>query len=186
MRAAGIAVRSVAWDGMTVAERNTDNATEPAPPEPQRFSFPDIAPELFNAHLSLEKRMRASGIDPTLYELIKIRASQINGCAYCIDMHTKDARAAGETEDRIALVAAWREAPYYTERERAALALTEAVTLVADTHVPDDVWDAAARVFAPDDLAKVVMAVVVINGWNRMMITSRTPAGTYEPADPTG
>lgn len=165
---------------MTTTETTTPTSTSA---EPQRFSFPDVAPKLYNAQLALETNMRRSGIDPTLYELIKIRASQINGCAFCLDMHTQDARAAGETEARLNLVAAWREAPYYSDEERAALALTESLTLVAETHVPDDVWHAAAAVFDPEALAQVVMAIVVINGWNRMMIASRTPAGTYTPRD---
>jgi AhpD family alkylhydroperoxidase len=159
----------------------TTSTTPYTPAEPQRFSFPDLAPELYKAHLGLEIAVRRSGIDPVLYELVKIRASQINGCAFCIDMHTQDARVAGETAQRIDLLAAWREAPCYTARERAALALTEAVTLVAATHVPDDVWDAAAEVFDAAELAQLVMAIVVINGWNRMMVSSRTPAGTYRP-----
>lgn len=151
--------------------------------EPRRLSLPDDAPALYKAQYGLEVAVRRSGLDPVLYELIKIRASQINGCAFCIDMHTQDARAAGETEARINLLPAWREAPYYTERERAALALTESVTLVADTHVPDDVWAAAAKVFPPDELAQVLMAIVVINGWNRMQIATRAAAGEYTPAD---
>jgi AhpD family alkylhydroperoxidase len=157
---------------------STDN--RPAPVDPQRISVDDVAPQLYRAYLHLETTVHRA-VDPTLYELIKTRASQINGCAYCIDMHTKDARAAGETEQRLHLLAAWREAPVYTERERAALALTEAVTLVSETHVPDDVWDAAAKVFSSEELAGVLMAIVTINGWNRIAISSRTPAGDYQP-----
>jgi AhpD family alkylhydroperoxidase len=160
---------------------STPSTDAHAPAEPQRLSIPEIVPDLYKAQLHLETAVRRSGIDPVLYELVKIRASQINGCAFCIDMHTQDARAAGETEQRINLLPAWREAPFYTERERAALALTESVTLVADTHVPDDVWDAAAAVFDQTEISRLVMAIVVINGWNRMMIASRTPAGTYTP-----
>ncbi|MFP5345957.1 MAG: carboxymuconolactone decarboxylase family protein [Actinomycetes bacterium] len=154
-----------------------------APVEPERLPVADLAPKLYQAYLHLENSVRRSGIDPALYELVKTRASQINGCAFCIDMHTKDARAGGETEQRLYLLSAWREAPVYTERERAALALTEAVTLVADTHVPDDVWREAAKVFSDEELAALLMAIVTINGWNRIAISSRTPAGSYQAAD---
>lgn len=148
--------------------------------EPQRISVGEVAPALYRAYQHLENAVHRA-VEPTLYELVKTRASQINGCAFCMDMHTKDARARGETEQRLHLLAAWREAPLYTERERAALALTEAVTLVADTHVPEDVWEEAARVFSPEELAGVLMAIVTINGWNRIAISSRTPAGDYQP-----
>ncbi|HET8560777.1 MAG TPA: carboxymuconolactone decarboxylase family protein [Marmoricola sp.] len=151
-----------------------------APVEPQRISVNDVAPDLYRAYLGLERAVHAA-VDPTLYELIKTRASQVNGCAYCVDMHTKDARAQGETEQRLYLLSAWREVPLYTERERAALALTEAVTLVADTRVPEDVWADAAKVFTEEELAGVLMAIVAINGWNRIAISSRTPAGHYRP-----
>ncbi len=154
---------------------------EAAPVEQERLSLGAVAPKLQHAYLHLENAVRAA-VDPTLYELIKTRASQINGCAYCVDMHTKDARAAGETEQRLYLLSAWEEAPLYTERERAALALTEAVTLVAGTHVPSAVWDRAAAQFTPEELAGVLMAIVAINGWNRMAISTRTPAGVYQPA----
>ena len=110
-----------------------------------------------------------------------MRASQINGCAYCIDMHTKDARAAGETEQRLYLLDAWREAPLYTERERAALAWTEAVTLVADGHVPDDAYEAASNNFTEDELVSLTLAIVAVNGWNRMNIAFRMEAGSYRP-----
>ena len=159
----------------------TTTNTEIAPVDPERLSLNDVAPTLQHAYLHLENAVRAA-VDPTLYELIKTRASQINGCAFCVDMHTKDARAAGETEQRLYLLSAWPEAPVYTDRERAALALTEAVTLVSQTHVPDEVWDRAAGVFSPEELAGVLMAIVAINGWNRMAISARTPAGVYQPA----
>jgi AhpD family alkylhydroperoxidase len=144
-----------------------------------RLALAKVAPTLYQAHLALDTAVKQSGIDPLLFELIKIRASQLNGCAYCLDMHTKDATALGETGQRMHLLAAWREAPCYDERERAALALTEAVTLVADHHVPDDVWSAAAEVFTSDELSAVLMAAVVINGWNRIAIACGTPAGSY-------
>lgn len=154
---------------------------QPAPVEATRLNAYEVAPKLYQAYLHLETAVRTSGIDPALYELIKTRASQINGCAYCIDMHTKDARAAGETEQRLYLLNAWREAPFYTERERAALALTEAVTLVSQTHVPQDVWDDAAKVFSDEELAQVLMAIVTINGWNRLAISTRSEVGGYQP-----
>lgn len=132
-----------------------------------------LFPEAYHAVLALEGVMRKSSMDPTLYHLIKIRASQINGCAYCINMHTRDARAAGETEQRIYCLDAWAESPFYTEKERAALALTESVTLVAATHVPDDVYEAATKVFTAEEVAQIVMANVVINAWNRISVASR-------------
>ncbi|WP_310962007.1 carboxymuconolactone decarboxylase family protein [Nocardioides terrisoli] len=163
---------------------STATAVNPAPVDPPRLPLDEAAPDLYKAYLHLETAVRRSGIDPTLYELVKTRASQINGCAFCIDMHTKDARAAGETEQRLYGLSAWRELPIYTDRERAALALTEAVTRVADTHVPDDVWDEAARVFSQPELGQVLMAIVTINGWNRMAISTRQAAGDYQPGQP--
>jgi AhpD family alkylhydroperoxidase len=129
-------------------------------------------------HLSNEV---ASHLDPSLFELVKIRASQINGCAYCIDMHTKDARLAGETEQRIYALNAWRETPFYSERERAALEWTEAVTRVADTHVPDDLHERVSKHFNDDELVALTFGVVVINAWNRLAVSFRAPAGTYQP-----
>jgi AhpD family alkylhydroperoxidase len=145
-----------------------------------RFDLPGAAPALYKAQIAADSAVRASGIDPVLHELIKIRASQINGCAFCLDMHTQDAAAAGETPQRLSLLAAWREAPFYTERERAALALTEAVTAVAAAGVPEDVWAAAAAVFAPEELAAVLMGIVVINSWNRIGIATGLTAGMYQ------
>jgi AhpD family alkylhydroperoxidase len=120
-------------------------------------------------------------LDKRLFELVKIRASQVNGCAYCIDMHTKDARAAGETEQRLYALNAWRETPFFTDRERAALEWTEAVTRVADTHVPDDVHERVAAQFNEADLVALTFAVVVINSWNRLAISFRPPVGSYQP-----
>jgi AhpD family alkylhydroperoxidase len=105
---------------------------------------------------------------------MKVRASQINGCAFCIDMHTREARGAGETEQRLYTISAWRDAPFYTDRERAALRFTEAVTLVADTHVPDDVYEEAARHFTAEELVNLTMVIITINGWNRLAITFRS------------
>jgi len=121
-----------------------------------------------------------------MVELVKIRASQINGCAFCIDMHTKDARAAGETEQRIYALDAWREAPFFTSRERAALAWTEAVTLVRQGHVPDEVFEEAKRHFTEEELANLTLAVVAINGWNRLSIAFRAVPGSYQPATTVG
>jgi AhpD family alkylhydroperoxidase len=133
------------------------------------------------ALFALDAVVAGSGLDGTLAELIKIRASQLNGCAFCLDMHTKDARAAGETEQRIYALSAWRETPFYTDEERAVLALTEALTLVADG-VSDEVFDAARKHFDDDTLAKIIMAVVVINAWNRLGVVQRRPVGDYQPS----
>jgi AhpD family alkylhydroperoxidase len=131
---------------------------------------------LLNLSSEVQKR-----IEPALFHLIEIRASQINGCAYCIDMHTKDARAAGETEQRIYALDAWRETPFYTDRERAALEWTEAVTRVADTHVPDDVYDNVSQHFNEEELVALTGAVIVINSWNRLSISFRPVVGSYKP-----
>jgi AhpD family alkylhydroperoxidase len=117
-----------------------------------------------------------------MLELVKLRASQINGCAYCVDMHTKDARAQGETEQRLYAVVVWREAPFFSERERAALAWTEALTLVSRGNVADEVYEIARRQFSEKELVDLTMAIVAINGWNRLAISFRTPAGTYQPS----
>ena len=139
-------------------------------------------PDGYGALQRLHTTVKASGLESSLLELVKIRASQINGCAYCIDMHTKDARAAGETEQRIYALSAWRETPFFSERERAAMALTESVTLVADTHVPESVVAEAAAVFAPDELTKLLYAIIEINAWNRLAITVGAPeVGSHEP-----
>jgi AhpD family alkylhydroperoxidase len=123
----------------------------------------------------------AAQLDPALFELVKIRASQINGCAYCIDMHTKDARRAGESEQRIYALSAWRETPFFTDRERAALEWTEAVTRVGDTHVPDEIYQRVAAEFDESELVALTFGVIVINSWNRLAISFRAPVGTYQP-----
>ena len=123
----------------------------------------------------------ASLLEPSLFELVKIRASQMNGCAYCLDMHTKDARLRGETEQRIYALNAWRETPFFSDRERAALEWTEAVTRVGDTHVPDEVYRQATAQFSDDELVALTMGVVVINSWNRIAVAFRAPAGSYQP-----
>lgn len=140
-----------------------------------RINISNIEPQAYEAMIGLEKYLAQSGLDKTLYELIKTRASQINGCAYCINMHTRDAVALGETAQRLFLLDAWRETDLYTEKERAVLALTESMTLITNEHVPDDVYERAAALLTPKELASVIMAVVAINGWNRIAITSRTP-----------
>ncbi len=147
-----------------------------------RIDFSKTDPAARNAMLGLEKYARSSGLEPSLLELVKMRASQINGCAYCLDMHSKDARAAGETEQRLYVLNAWREAPFYTDRERAALAWTEAVTLVAQDHVPDEVYEAVRKHFTEKELVDLTLAVVTINGWNRLSIAFRAEPGHYQPA----
>jgi AhpD family alkylhydroperoxidase len=137
---------------------------------------------LGRAMLALQREVNQSGLDHTLQELVKMRASQINGCAYCLDMHSKDARAQGETEQRLYALDAWRETPFYTDRERAALAYTEAVTRVGDTHVPDDVWEEVTRHFSESEVVALTFALVAINGWNRLCVSFRVVPGTYQPA----
>ena len=132
------------------------------------------------AILALQKEVEATALEKSLLELIKIRASQINGCAYCIDMHTKDARARGETEQRIYALNAWRETPFFTERERAALDWTEQVTLVADSHVPDEAFDRVRQQFNETEVVALTFAVATINVWNRLAIALRAPVGTYK------
>ena len=148
-----------------------------------RIDVTKIAPEAFRAMFGLERYVRDSGLEPSLLHLIKMRASQINGCAYCLDMHSKDARAAGETEQRLYVLNAWREAPFYTERERAALAWTEALTLISENHVPDEIYNEVRQHFSEKELADLSLAVVAINGWNRLSISFRAEAGTYQPSD---
>src|SRR5207302_4709550 len=132
-----------------------------------RFEYGKVAPGAYKAMLGLERYLAHCDLEPSLKELVKTRASQINGCAYCIDMHTKDARARGESEQRLYALSAWRETPFYTERERAALAWTEAVTLIASEHVPDAIYEEVRRHFSEEELVNLTLAVVAINGWNR-------------------
>ena len=124
---------------------------------------------------------QSSGLEPSLRELVKTRASQLNGCAYCIDMHTKDARAAGETEQRLYALDAWRETPFYTDRERAALEWTEAITLIAEDHAPDDVFMRVRQFFSEEEMVNLTLAIASINSWNRLMIAFRAVPGTYQP-----
>lgn len=131
---------------------------------------------------ALEKYARQSGLETSLLELVKLRASQINGCAYCIDVHMKDARARGESEQRLYGLVAWRETAFFTERERAALVWTEVVTLVSQGHVPDEVYSLARQHFGEKEMVDLTMAVVAINGYNRLAISFRSVPGTYQPA----
>jgi len=144
-----------------------------------RMEFWKVAPGGFKALSGLETYVHDSGLDHALLNMVKLRASQLNGCAYCIDMHWKDSRAAGETEQRLYGLDAWREASYYTDRERAALEWTEAVTDVTDGHVPDAVYNAAREHFAEKELVDLTWAVAAINAWNRLAIAFRAEAGSY-------
>ncbi|MFG2726844.1 carboxymuconolactone decarboxylase family protein [Streptomyces canus] len=150
-----------------------------------RVALKKITPEVSGAmgslHAAAVSAARDAKVEPELLELIRIRASQINGCAFCLDMHTKDARAAGETEQRVYALNAWRETPFFTGRERAALALTEAVTLVHDGQVPDTVYAEAAEVFDETQLAALIWAATVINAYNRIAIATRMVPGGYQP-----
>ncbi|WP_027409995.1 carboxymuconolactone decarboxylase family protein [Anoxybacteroides tepidamans] len=137
-----------------------------------RFNYRTANPEAFQAMLKLEGFIKASGLDPKLYELIKIRASQINGCAFCLDMHTRDARAMGETEERLYLLSAWREAPFYTEKERAALELTEAVTRISEQGVPQELYERVRAHFDEKEFVTLIMAINTINAWNRIAIST--------------
>lgn len=143
---------------------------------PQRMNFSSVAPKVFKAVLALDSAAR-QGLDPVLVELVQIRASQINRCAYCIDYHTSDAREADETEQRIYQLSAWEESSLYTEKERAALALTEAATLLPQG-VPDEVYDEAAAHFEEAELAQLIALVLTVNAWNRMNVTTRKTPGT--------
>jgi AhpD family alkylhydroperoxidase len=150
----------------------------------QRINYGKVAPEGIRALGGLETYLRGTGLEPGLLNLIKTRASQLNGCAYCIDMHTKDARATGETEQRLYALPAWRGTPFYTDREQAALAWTEAVTLISQGPVPDALYDKARRHFSEKELVDLTLALVAINGWNRLAIPFRTVPGTYQPKTP--
>src|ERR1700746_2365015 len=138
-----------------------------------RMNYYQAAPETVNALMALENQVTSTGLEQSLIELVKTRASQINGCAYCINMHTQDARKHGETEQRLYLLNAWREAPAYTERERAALAWTEAVTLISETHAPDDVYQEVRTQFSEAETVNLTMLIATINAWNRLAISFR-------------
>jgi AhpD family alkylhydroperoxidase len=147
----------------------------------ERINWHQLVPDAYKAQATLERYVRASGLEPRLVELVKLRASQINQCAFCVDMHWKDLRAAGESEQRLYGLGAWRESPYYTDRERAAFEWTESVTLLTNGFVPDDVFDRARAHFSEEELVKLTMAIVTINGWNRLSVAFRTVAGQYQP-----
>ncbi len=147
----------------------------------QRIDYKKVSPEAVHMFIGLEKYLRECGLEERLIDLVKLRTSQMNGCAFCLDMHWKDLRALGETEQRLYSLDAWRESPYYTERERAALAWTEAVTRVSETHVPDEVYEQARKQFSEKELADLTVAVAMINLWNRLAIAARTTPGIYQP-----
>ena len=144
-----------------------------------RIDLMHVNPGIMQAMLGLERQVSQARFDRNLLNLVRMRASQINGCAYCLDMHSKDARAIGETEQRLYGLDAWRETPYYSARERAALEWTEALTLVSETRVPDDVYEHVREQFSEDELAHLSLAVVAINGWNRLNVAARTVPGGY-------
>jgi AhpD family alkylhydroperoxidase len=147
-----------------------------------RLDTQAISPGVYRAMAGLEAYIQNhSGLDHSLLNLVKMRASQINGCAFCLDMHSKEARAHGETEQRLYALSAWHEAPFFTDRERAALAWTDSLTLVSQDHVPDKIYEEARRQFTEDELVNLTLAVVAINGWNRFAIAFRAVAGTYQP-----
>jgi AhpD family alkylhydroperoxidase len=151
--------------------------TLPTVEEP-RLAIGRAARDPYRAMVALDD---AVGLDPAVRDLVCLRASLLNGCAYCVDMHTKDARKRGESEQRLYAVATWTEAPFFDERERAALALTDAVTEIRDGHVPRPVWDAAAAHFDEEELARLLWAIVAVNTWNRIALATRMEPGTYEP-----
>lgn len=146
-----------------------------------RLEYHQAASGAYQAMLGMERYVRGCGLEHSLLELIKTRASQINGCAYCIDMHTKDARAAGESEQRLYGLSAWRETPFYTDRERAALEWTEALTLISQNDIPDELYNRMRDHFSEEELVNVTMAIITINGWNRLAIPFRSVAGSYQP-----
>ena len=147
-----------------------------------RIAYGRVAQAALGAMLNLERYVRESGLEHTLLHLVKLRASQINGCAYCIDMHSKDARALGEAEQRLYALSAWRETPFFSERERAALAWTDALTLIAENGAPDELYHQVREHFSEKELVDLTMALVAINGWNRLSISFRPPVGAHQPA----
>lgn len=147
----------------------------------QRMNYYKVDPNATKGLMELEKYVKSSSLDPVIFELVKMRASQINGCAYCLDMHSKDARAAGETEQRLYLLNAWRETDFYTDKEKAALAYTEALTEISVYDVSDELYDEVRAHFDEKELLALTMTIIAINGWNRLAIPFRSKAGTYQP-----
>ena len=147
-----------------------------------RIDYRKYAQQPLQSMLALEKYISESGLDPKLIHLVKMRASQINGCAYCLDMHSLDARAEGESEQRLYTLDAWRETPFFTDRERAALAWTEALTLISHTHAPDDVYDEVKKQFSEKEIVDLTFVIGTINLWNRLAISLRAAPGRYKPA----
>ena len=150
-----------------------------------RIDYRKYAQEPLQQLLTIEKYIAESGLEPKLIHLIKMRASQINGCAYCLDMHSIDARAAGESEQRLYTLEAWRETPFFSERERAALAWTEAVTLISQTHAPDDVYAEMQKNFSEKEIVDLTLLAAMINLWNRVAVSTRAVPGHYKPAKST-
>ena len=146
-----------------------------------RLEMAKLSPAFYKAMLGLEQYLHSCGLEEGVIHLMKLRASQVNGCAYCIDMHWKDLRAFGETEQRLYGLGAWEESPYYTERERAALAWTEAVTKIREGHVPDAVFEEVKKQFSEKEMADLTAVVATINAWNRLAIATRSVAGEYQP-----
>src|SRR4051794_6941589 len=146
-----------------------------------RIEFQKVPADALKGMYALEHYIHASGLEEPLVHLVKMRASQINGCAYCLDMHSKDARALGETEQRLYLLDAWEESPFYSERERAALALTDAVTRITEGHVPDEVFEKSRAHFSEPELIALLVTITTINAWNRLAITTRVEVGGYQP-----
>lgn len=147
----------------------------------QRINYKEIAPTSIKGLYKIEKYVADSELKVSLVELVKLRASQINGCAYCIDMHTKNARQAGETEQRLYVLSAWKESPFYTEKERAALRWTEALTRISENGVSDELYESVRKHFAEVDLTTLTMAIIAINSWNRLAISFRNIPGSYKP-----
>jgi AhpD family alkylhydroperoxidase len=146
-----------------------------------RLNYGQAAPGAMRAMSALESYVRESGLERSLLELVKIRSSQINGCAYCLDMHTKDARANGETEQRIYTLSAWRETPFFSDRERAALLWAETLTTLSQNDVSDEVFEAVHAQFSDEEMVNLTMAIIAINGWNRLAVPFRSVPGTYQP-----
>jgi AhpD family alkylhydroperoxidase len=169
---------------MPVANQgHTDESTNP---QQARLDYARVAPEAVRAQRGLETYIRGCGLEHSLLELVKVRASMINGCAYCVDMHTKDARLAGETEQRLYAVSVWHETPFFTPRERAALRWTDALTVIAREGVSDELFREVRSHFNEKELVDLTVVVITINGWNRLSVTFRTPVGGYVPGSSSG